>query len=158
MHAVTLLHNNFAAHVPTLQDDLQRGMHKHFHGNQTTIGALLQLGLPSPSLVGKFRDCGNAPQQPEAVQTDGERAAFVAGSQAWLDTADEQARANSAEIAQASADALEEARAFSEHCGRFANVGADSDRRMQDDADYRLAARWEELEERRKQVVEAISE
>ena len=107
--------------------------------------------------MGKFRDCGNAAQQPEAAQTDRERAAFVAGSQAWLDNADEQARANFAEIAQASADALEEARAFSEHCSRFASAGADSDRRMQDDADYRLAARWEELEERRKQVVDATS-
>ena len=112
MQAVTLLHNNVAAHVPTVQDDLQRGLHKHFHGTKTTIGALLQLGLPSPNLVGAFRDFRNAEQQPAAVQTNRERAAFVAGSQAWLDNADEQARANFAEIAQASADALEEARAF----------------------------------------------
>ena len=119
---------------------------------------MLQLSLHSPSMAGKFRDCGHAAQQPEVVQTDRERAAFVAGSQAWLDNADEQAHANFAEIAQASADALEEACAFSEHCSRFANAGADSDRQMQDDADYRLAARCEELEERRKQVVDVISE
>ena len=92
------------------------------------------------------------------MQNDRERAAFAAGSQAWLDNADEQARANFEEIAQAIANALEEARAFSEHCCRFTNSGADSDRRMQDDADHRLAARLEELEERREQVYAATSE
>ena len=158
MHAVALLHNNFAAHVPTVQDDLQRRLYRHFHGTETTIGAMLQLGLPSPSLVGNICECGNAAQQPEAGPTDRERAAFVAGSQAWLDNADEQARANCEEIAQASANELEEARALSEHCSRFIHSAVDSDRQMQDDADHRLAAILEELEERREQVYAATSE
>ena len=73
---------------------------------------MLNLGLPTHHLVGGSRDLSNAAQKPPAVQTDKERAAIVAGSQAWIAIVDDQARATFAEIEQASEEAFKEAQAF----------------------------------------------
>ena len=104
------------------------------------------------------RDLSNAELQPPAVQTDRERAAIVAGSQAWLAVADEQARAEFAEIEQASAEALEEARACCTEFEKSIHTRADSDLRMQLDRDQRLATRLEELREREKEILRAIAD
>ena len=123
------------------------------------MGATLQLGLPPTRLVGKPRDYGNAANQPEAGPTDQERAAFVAGSQAWLEgNPDEQARANFAEIEKASAEALKEAHAFSAHCSKYKSPGADPDRRMPDASDHRLATTLRGLEERRVILLQAVED
>ena len=112
MQAVELLHESLAASVPTVHDTLQQKLYEHFHGTNSTIGAILNLGLPTHHLVGGSRDLSNAAQQPPAVKTDKERAAIVAGSQAWLATADDQAGAEFAKIEQASEEAFKEAQAF----------------------------------------------
>ena len=65
-------------------------------------------------MVGKPRDLQNAANYPDPSQSDREREAFVAGSQAWLDTnPDEQARAKFAALEHASYEARKENYKFS---------------------------------------------
>ena len=104
MQAAKMVHDNFAVHKQTLQDALHEGLSQHFHGTDSTMGAALQLGLTPAGLVGKPRDLGNVANHPEASPSDQKRAAFVAGSPAWLNS-DEQARAEFAALGQASAEA-----------------------------------------------------
>ena len=79
MQAVELLHDNSAAHLPTLQDTAQAKLHHPYNGTDSTIGATFNLGLPPHPLVVGSRDMTDAEQQPPAMQTDRQRAAIVAG-------------------------------------------------------------------------------
>ena len=111
MRAVDFLRDNFSAHRPTVRDTMQARLHQHYNGTDYTIGANLNIGLISRPLVVRHRDMTVVETQPLAVPTDMERAATAAGSQAWYDVADAQARANFAAIERASEDAFREAQA-----------------------------------------------
>ena len=114
------------------------------------MGATLQLGLTPAGLVGKPRNLGNAANHPEASPTDHERAAFVAGSQAWLDTnSDEQARAKFAPVEQASAETLRQTPSVSVLACKYTSPSADPDRHMQEAEDYHVATIMQGLEDRR---------
>ena len=113
MRAVDLLHDSFSANRPTVQDTMWTRLHQRYNGTDSTIGAVLNIGLiPSPLVVGP-RDMIVAATQPPAVPTDTERAATVAGSQAWYDVADAQARATYAAIERASEDAFRKLKNYS---------------------------------------------
>ena len=158
MRAVELLHETFAAHLSIVQDTTQAKLHDHYHGTDSTISATFHLGLPPHPLVGGSRDMNNAAQQPPAVQTAKESAAIAAGSQAWKPNADNQARAEFAEIEQASEDAYDEAQAFSAELDKSAHTRAESDLRMQQDREERLATRLHEQWEREKEINLALEQ
>ena len=94
------------------------------------MGAALHLGLTPAGMVGKPRDLGNAANHPEPSPSDRKREAFVAGSQAWLDTnPDEQARAKFAALEQASAEARRQNYTFSALVYKYKNQSAKSRKR-----------------------------
>ena len=108
---------------------------------------------------GKPRDLGNAANHPEASPTNQERAAFVAGSQAWLDTnPDKQARAKFAAVEQVSAEALRLTHAFSVLAYKYKSPGADPDRHMQEAEDYHIAMVMQGFEDRRVTVLRELEE
>ena len=121
------------------------------------MGAALHLGLTPAGMVGKPRDLQNAANHPDPSPSDREREAFVAGSQAWLDTnPDEQARAKFAALEHASSEARKENYKFSALVYKYRMH--DPERKKQEERDRNVALIMQELEYRKVTLAREIEE
>ena len=119
------------------------------------MGVAFHLGLTPAGTVGNPRDLGNAANHPEASPSNRKREAFVAGSQAWLDTnPDEQARAKFAALEHASSEARTEHYKFSARVCKYRMH--DPEREKQEERDHNVARIMQELEYRKVTLVREI--